>query len=270
MQSHLSQAGNSTRSLLRASCQLGKRCGKTQHRHTTGERACHTNPGFPLLSLPSSEFSTDPLYFQFEQGGLQPSTYVNSHDGIGSATEFEEAVSGSGESTENNLPEPSGRSRTSGDADDRKQMSQDLSAEYRPQSSSHARANLTSLKDSANRHAPVFKLIEDTNDTQQEVQDILAKANQQSSSKRTRTSSNSPSRKTVTWEHTFVLQTEFKDAASQPSPEYASQKLGRRRGPLGDDSKERAKEMRRIRSCLRCRISKIRASCMIQLKELRC
>jgi hypothetical protein len=260
----LSQTGNSARWLQRVRSQHGRRQSKKQYKHRSGEILPYRNLGSPCLSLGSSEFSAESPTFLSMDGHLETSTGVYSNNGIRATTEFEEVVSSSGESEKNNLPEPSNRSSTSRNLDRRKQVLQDSSAKNRPRSSSHISAKFSNLKDSANSHSPVLVLIEDTNDTQQEVQDILAKANQQPRSQKTRSSSNSPSRKiATTWEHTFVVQNEFTEAASESPPERASQKVGRRRGPLRVDSKERAKEMRKIGSCLRCRISKIAASCMI-------
>ena len=128
------------------------------------------------------------------------------------------------------------------------------------------------LKDSNISDSPVLILLEDTNETQQEVQDILAKANQQSSRsyEKIGNPSNSPSPRKIalSWKHTFVVQNKFKDAASESPPDRALQKSGRRRGPLRDDSKERTNAMRKIGSCRPCRIAKIMASCLIYFKEL--
>jgi hypothetical protein len=260
----LSQTGNFTRWLPRFRNQHRIRQSKKQYKHTTGEKLPYRNFGSPSQPLGSSDFSAESPTFLSMHGHLVTSIDAHSNDGVRATTEFEEVASSSGESEENSLSEPSGRSTTPRDLDRRMQMLQDSSANKTPQSGSHISAKFSNLKDSANNHSPVLVLIEDTNETQQEVQDILAKANQQSRSQKTRSSSNSPSRKiATTWEHTFVVQNEFIEAASESPPERASRKLTGRRGPLGDVSKKRAMEMRKIGSCLRCRISKIKASCMI-------
>ncbi|PMD21377.1 hypothetical protein NA56DRAFT_125772 [Hyaloscypha hepaticicola] len=114
--------------------------------------------------------------------------------------------------------------------------------------------------------SPLLVVIEDTNDTQQEVQEFLANANQPSKARTGRSSSDSSSRKVATtWEHTFVPKSHFTEAGSESPPKRMSgnppkrpvQKLVGRTRPLPEDTRARAKEMRKIRSCLRCKVSKI-------------
>jgi hypothetical protein len=123
-------------------------------------------------------------------------------------------------------------------------------------------------KNNKNQH-PLFVVVEDTNDTQQEVQEFLAKANQPSTARTSRSSSDSSRKVATTWEHTFVPKSHFTEARSESPPERMSgsppkrpaQKLVGRTRPLPEDTRARAKEMRKIRSCLRCKLSKIAVSC---------
>jgi hypothetical protein len=143
---------------------------------------------------------------------------------------------------------------------------QDTSAEIMPPPGSRFSTKVSNLNSSKKNDSPVLLVgvvVEQTNDTQQGVQDFLAKANQPSKPSRSRSSSDSPSRKVqTTWEHTFVPQGLFTDATSDPPSRRSSQKLAKRTRPLSGDTRAKAKEMRKLRSCLRCRMSKIAVSCI--------
>jgi hypothetical protein len=148
----------------------------------------------------------------------------------------------------------------------RTQNLQDTSAEIMPPPSSRFSTKVSNLNSSKKNDSPVLLVdvvVEKTNDTQQGVQDFLAKANQPSKPSKSRNSSDSPSRKVqTTWEHTFVPQALFTDAASGPPSGRSSQKLAKRTRPLPGATRAKAKEMRKLRSCLRCRVSKIAVSCI--------
>lgn len=125
-----------------------------------------------------------------------------------------------------------------------------------------SRFTIPDLNNSKKNECPLLVVVEDTNDTQQEVQEFLAKANQPSTARNSRGSSDSSSRKVATtWQHTFVPKTHFTEAGSQSPPKRTAQKLVGRTHPLSVDAKAKAKEMRKIRSCLRCKVSKIAVSC---------
>jgi hypothetical protein len=206
------------------------------------ERHQLRRPGFPSPSLDTSDVSTGRFPF------LESRTDLVSNDEITESTESSEVCYSSAESNDGNA---------SHDLSRRNQLLAEVSAKSRPRASSRFSAKVSNLTNNTNDRSPVLVVVEDTNDTQQDVQEFLAKANQRSRSQKTRSSSYSPSRKVATtWEHTFVIQNEFTEASESP-PGRGSRKLRGRTQPLSKDTKKRASEMRKIGSCLRCKISKI-------------
>jgi hypothetical protein len=132
---------------------------------------------------------------------------------------------------------------------------------------------LSSPKDSTvgNSGEKLLVLTEETNDTQQEVQNILAALNQQSRPKISGRSSNHATRKqATTWKHTLVVQNEFVDAKDMPPPEPDPPKVGKRTGPLEANCRERVKNMRKLGSCLRCRMLKVAVSIRCDLSKINC
>jgi len=148
----------------------------------------------------------------------------------------------------------------------RTQNLRDTPAEIKPLPGSRFSTKVSNLNSSRKNDSPTLRVdvvLEKTNDTQQVVQEFLAKANQPSKPSRSRNSSDSPSRKIqTTWEHTFVPKVLFTEAASDPPSRTSSQKLAKRTRPLSGETRAKAKEMRKLRSCLRCRASKIAVSCI--------
>jgi hypothetical protein len=147
------------------------------------------------------------------------------------------------------------------------QNPREISTEGKPVA--RLRFSIPDLNNKNKNESPLLVVVEDTNDTQQEVQEFLAKANQPSTARTSRSSSDSSSRKVATtWEHTFVPKNHFTEAGSESHPKRTSesppqrpaQKLVGRTRPLSEDTRARAKEMRKIRSCLRCKVSKIAVS----------
>jgi hypothetical protein len=133
----------------------------------------------------------------------------------------------------------------------------EISAERKPHAVPHFSTKVSNL----NNGRTAFVVVEDTNETQPEVQEFLARANQPSKPRKGRRSSDSPSRKVeTTWEHTILPKTHFIEAGKETLPRDTSQKLGRRTRPLKTDTRAKAKEMRKIRSCLRCKVAKIAVS----------
>jgi hypothetical protein len=262
---HFPQTGGSTSSLARRHRKFGRWPSKKMY-YTHGaveRRLPFRRPGFPSPSLGSSEVKTGCSPFLSMEGPLESRTDLHSNDEINETTELSEMRYGSAESEGSELFDRS----TSNDLSRRKQILPDVSTKSHPRASSRFSAKVSNLTNSTNNHSPVLVLVEDTNDTQQEVQEFLAKANQQSRSQKTRSLSYSSSRKVATtWEHTFVVQNEFTEASESP-PERVSQKLGRRSRPLTEGIRERARVMRKIGCCLRCRISKIAVCCKIWPKE---
>ena len=127
----------------------------------------------------------------------------------------------------------------------------------------------SNLLDTRNQSCPLMVLVEDTNETQPKVQEILAKANQQSRSRKAGQPPNSPMRKiATTWEHVFVKPMDFTEARNDSSPERGSQKLGRRRSPLKHEVRQRAKEVRKLRACKRCRALKISVCCRVEILRM--
>jgi hypothetical protein len=257
---HFPQSGGSTSMLARMHRKLGRWSSQRHYNRKTVERRLRLRkPGFPSPSLGSSEINTGCSPFLSIEEPLGSCTDLDPNDDISETTEPSEVWYGSAESEGN---EPFDQS-SSHDLSRRKQLSPNVSAKIHPRASSRFSTKGSNLTNSTDNHSPVLVLIEDTNDTQQEVQEFLAKANQQSMSKKTRSSNQSPSRKVATtWEHTFVVQNEFAEASESP-PERGSQKFGGRTRPLSEDIKERAREMRKIGSCHRCKISKIAVCCKI-------
>ncbi|RDL40099.1 uncharacterized protein BP5553_00078 [Venustampulla echinocandica] len=121
-----------------------------------------------------------------------------------------------------------------------------------------SRFTIPDLNTSEKNESPLLVIVEDTNDTQQEVQEFLAKANQPSKARNSRSSNDSSTREVATtWQHTFVPKTHFTEAGRESPPKRTAQKLVGRTRPLSVDARTKAKEMRKIRSCLRCKVSKI-------------
>ncbi|KAH8654610.1 hypothetical protein BGZ60DRAFT_157347 [Tricladium varicosporioides] len=138
----------------------------------------------------------------------------------------------------------------------------DISAQMTLQAGPRFSTKLLHLKNgSRNNDFPVMVVMEDTNATQPEVQEFLAKANQHSKPLKSKSSSNSPSRKAeLAWEHVFIPKTHFIEAESEPPLKSSTLKgIGRTR-PLKVETRAKAKEVRKIGSCMRCRVAKIAVS----------
>ncbi|KAH6661963.1 hypothetical protein B0J14DRAFT_687579 [Halenospora varia] len=134
----------------------------------------------------------------------------------------------------------------------------EISTQMKPQAGPRFSIKSSNLRIGGNTDTPVLVVVEDTNATQQEVQEFLAKTNQPSRLQKRKSSSNSPSRKVETsWEHTFIPRTHFTEAEHESPPRDTTQKLARRTRPLTGDTRAKAKQMRRMRACLRCRVAKI-------------
>ncbi|KAF4636888.1 hypothetical protein G7Y89_g1206 [Cudoniella acicularis] len=112
---------------------------------------------------------------------------------------------------------------------------------------------VTSKHQISSSPGPILTLKENTNDTQQETQDILAKANQLSKFKGSGSAGNSPPRKApISWEHQILVPNKFVEAPrGTPTEASVDKKVSGRKGPLEEDKRERAKEIRRLGSCLR-------------------
>jgi hypothetical protein len=106
------------------------------------------------------------------------------------------------------------------------------------------------------KHSPVLIVNEDSNETRQEVLEVLAKVNQTFT--RANSGDLSPKRKAFTepdqvkWEHTFVLSDSFQRAGNREPKQRTSQKIGKRCGPLSPMLKERASLVRKVRACWHC------------------
>lgn len=98
---------------------------------------------------------------------------------------------------------------------------------------------------------------EDTNETEPETQSFLAMA-KGIGPPGPRKSSSNPSRN-LRWEHTLVVPEAFIEPLVSSEPEFP-RKSGGRSGPLNLDGRHRSALMRKIGSCLRCRVSKITVS----------
>jgi hypothetical protein len=234
-----------------------------QQRQTTGERPLSTGFSSPWQSLGSSENSTDsPVLLSMDENlDATPECHINNKTSANA--EYEEpAASGWGESGYGGRLELSNRTdtpevvyfreNTPEDSFDQKALRKPLDG-----------ATLSSPKDSTVGHSgeKLLVLFEETNDTQQEVQNILAALNQKSRPKISGRPSKQAQRKhATTWNHTLVVQNEFVDAKDMPSPEPDSPKVGKRTGPLEANCRERVKTMRKIGSCLRCRMLKVAVS----------
>jgi hypothetical protein len=148
----------------------------------------------------------------------------------------------------------------------RTQSLRDTPAEITPPPGLRFSTKVSNLNSSRKNHSPVLLVdvvVEKTNDTQQGVQEFLAKANQPAKPSRSRNSSDSPSRKIqTTWEHTFVPKVLFTEAASDPPSRTSSRKLAKRTRPLSEDTRAKARDMRILRSCSRCRVLKIAVGCI--------
>lgn len=237
-------------------------------RKTAESRLLFRSTGFPSESIDSSGFSTGRFFSLPIEGPLEGSTDLQSNDGTGGSIELLEVTSGSAESKGN---EPFNRHIISNDLSRRKQLLSGNSAKSHPRIGSRFNEKVSNLNNSADNNAAVLVIAEDTNDTQPEVQKFLTEANQESRPPKAGSSRNSPSRKvSTTWEHTFVVPKKFTEAASESPPERTSRNLGRRRRPLSEDVRKRAKEMRKTRSCLRCKVSKIAVCYKIWPKGIIC
>jgi hypothetical protein len=104
-------------------------------------------------------------------------------------------------------------------------------------------------------------VVEHTNETLPEVQEFLERTNHPFKSQKGRKQSDSALRKVeTTWEHTILPKTHFTEAVNERLPRDTPQKLGRRTRPLATDIRAKAKEMRKIRSCVRCKVAKTAVS----------
>ena len=265
---NIPQTGVSTSSLPEMRSKFDRWENKRHYkRKTTENRLPFRRTGFPSESIDSSGLSTGRFLSLPIEGTLESSADLQSNDGSSGSIELLEVMSGSAESEGN---EPFDRNTISNDLSRRKRLSSGNSATSHPRTGSRFN-EVSNLNNSADNNSAVLVIAEDTNDTQPDVQKFLAEANQQSRPPKAGSSRNSPSRKVATtWEHTFVVQKKFTEAASESPPERTSQTLGRRRRPLSEDTRKRAKEMRKTRSCLRCKVSKIAVCCKIWPKGIIC
>lgn len=125
-------------------------------------------------------------------------------------------------------------------------------------------ARFGNLEGGTKLHSPVLIVNEDSNETHQEVLDVLAKVNQTFT--RANSGDLSPKRKSFTesdqvkWEHAFVLSESFQWAGNQEPKQSTGQKMGKRSGPLQPGLKERASLMRKVRACWHCWIFKVPVS----------
>lgn len=253
--------------LPRKNFPYGRRRNKEQQRRATIKGFHRGKFGSPSLSSGSSEVnSEDPL-----SGSLGMSAQAKTDHQPGSTVcgtlNIEQTVSSIAYDPQTRPSESSTTGTVVSDLSCRKEILCDHPDSTHLQSGSHVATKFSNLKDNTSSHSPVLVLSEMTNETQKVVQDILTKANQQSPSQNARSSSGSPPRQiATTWEHTFVVQGGFTDATSESQLEHNQSRSARRRGPLRDDKRERASEIRKIGSCLRCRISKIGVSLTYNLR----
>jgi hypothetical protein len=226
--------------------------------HMTEGRHPLTSFDYPLSSGGLEYDAQDPL----SHTGIPLQTTINSRfdNGMQATSDFEEFTS-STDGRYDILSETGGRTTTTGGSDEREESLQNCLISTHACSASHLSADHSIVKDLVGSHGPIITLTEDTNETQEEIQDILAKANQVLGPWKAKSSGAHSLRKTKTsWAHTFVVQSEFIDA-NESLHEPTSYRSAKRKGPLEDESKKRAHEMRKIGSCLRCRVSKIKVSC---------
>lgn len=238
-------------------------------RQTVEEMPLSTYFSSPWQSLGSSEYSTESPVLPSMERNLDAKPEFHISNVTGANTEYEKSISGWGERENNNWFELSKRTDTSEVVCFRENTPEDSSAQKTPQNHL-AGATLSSPKDSAVGHSEekFLVLIEETNDTQPEVQNILAKVNQHSRPKMSGRSNNQTPRKhATTWKHTLVVKNEFVDAKDVSPPEPAPPKVGKRTGPLEANCRARVKEMRKLGSCLRCRMLKVAVSDRVGFRE---
>ena len=238
-------------------------------RQTVEERSLSTYFCSPRQSLGSSEYSTESPVLSSTERNLDANPEFHISNGTGANTEYEESISGWEESKNNSWSELNKRTDTSEVVCFRGNTPEYSSAQNAAQNHL-ADATLSSPKDSAVGHSEenLLVLIEETNDTQPEVQNILAKVNQQSRTKMSwRSSNQTPRKHATTWKHTLVVKNEFVDAKDVSPPEPAPPKVGKRTGPLEANCRARVKEMRKLGSCLRCRMLKVAVSDRVDFRE---
>ena len=136
--------------------------------------------------------------------------------------------------------------------------------ETRRWSQSKIGARFGNLEGGTKLRSPVLVVKEDSNETHQEVLDVLAKVNQTFT--RANSGDLSPKRKAfmepdqLKWEHTFVLSDSFQQADNLKPKQSTSQKMGKRSGPLQPGLKERTSLIRQVRACWHCWIFKVPVS----------
>lgn len=88
-----------------------------------------------------------------------------------------------------------------------------------------------------------------------EIQEIVNKSNQTPKFYRAGSSNITLPSNTSNWENKFINE-EFTDATSESLSKPSKTKTGRRTGPLARVKREKASDMRKLGSCLRCRLAK--------------
>jgi hypothetical protein len=244
-----------------------------QQRQPARERPVSTSFSSSWQSLGSSEYSEDSPVLLATDGDLDATPESHNGNGTGATTEYEgPTTSGWGESGNAGWLEPSNGTETPGVVYFQENTPEDSFAQKALRNPLDG-AKLSNPKDSKVGHSgeKLLVLIEETNDTQPEVQNILAAFNQQSRPKISGRSSNQAPRKhATTWKHTLVAPNEFVDAKDMPPPEPDPPKMGKRTGPLEANCRERVKKMRKLGSCLRCRMLKVAVSNSGDLSTIKC
>ncbi len=253
-----SRLKSSTTLLLQPGMGHRQRHRKKQRKDTTTEPFYPRERESPLLILGSADFSGEYDDFSPSKLGERSKNIWASNQRVNSFNERRGETFSGGDGSESNLSEHSSGSETITDFSPPKQMPQNVPPEKRSRSVSHISAKFRHLKHDPDNKTPVLLLSEDTNETQPGVQDYLSQANRRSDSKGA--SSTSPLKITTTWEHAFIVSSDFKEVSMGAPRERSLPRVGRRTGPLDSASAENAKRMRKLGSCLRCRISKIKAS----------
>jgi hypothetical protein len=257
-------AGLSTGSLLGVDSQRGRWQAPRQYKHIYGESLPPRSPSPTALSLGLSTSGTELAVPLSADRSIPNSTDAYNNCRNNDVTDFEVVVFDNEEIEPKRIPEPSEMTRSLSNVNCR-QWRSSPPPQIHGQPGSIANVQLSNCKDSSIGGSPILVLVEDTNDTQQDTQDILTRVNQKPKSKESRNLSASTQRK-IAWEHTFVVQDDFVEAEWAAPIETALEKRSGRKGPLRENSRKGAKVMRKHGCCLRCRFLRVKVNRTIWLQ----
>lgn len=230
-----------------------------QQRQSNGESPLSANFSSSWKSVSPSEYSTESSVFISADRKLDPNPEMPVNNGIYSDIECERSMSGWIECENIDWLNPTSQTDVTGI-----QFPESTSAEPsapQAQQTPFVDAMLSSPNDSTHKHPQEKRLIfiEEIHNTQQDAENIPARVSQQSQPKVLESSGDRPFNEVATtWKHTIVEQNKLVDATGIPG--QVQPVVGKRAGPLEASCAARARAMRKLGSCLRCRMLKVAVS----------